>query len=158
MIVLWYRSGRNDTGWRYAAPLLGAIAQVVRHSFLQGAGILHQVPQVLIAVGSLSEREGSKISTSVIRTKGVDLNAQNINGETPLHFAAMGGNAEVVKILAKGSNVDLTTKYFDILSPVISTPDRTRYYMIQGWRNCAALRVQVWARGRCSVSHLGSSC
>ena len=48
--------------------------------------------------------------TELLISKGADVNATDVNTSTPLHFAAISGDIEVVQLLlANGANVNART-------------------------------------------------
>ena len=53
-------------------------------------------------------RKGDSSRVSSLLLSGISPDAQDRRGMTPLHFAAIGGHAEIIKtLLAKGANLNL---------------------------------------------------
>jgi ankyrin repeat protein len=77
--------------------------------------------------------------------KGVNANAADTNGKTPLHEAAEEGHSDVVQVLlAAGANINAATKTGS--TPLFLSAERGKQEVVKGYccQQELTVRLQIW--------------
>ncbi|GAM17870.1 hypothetical protein SAMD00019534_010450 [Acytostelium subglobosum LB1] len=84
-----------------------------------GARVDYMVEQTNDTLAHVLAFSGTVSDMELITSKGVDINALNILGETALHIAATSGNKDMIDYLVKKRGLDVNLKSVDGSTPLL---------------------------------------